>query len=276
MSYDPTEGGDCYALLGQHLSCSGIEMIRGDASSAYADMLDRFWREVVYLPPDRFVIYDNLLTNGARVQRHIEWLLHSEHPMVYRAESSRPGVGDHVEVRGAKAKLIVQPLFPEGWRCRFPDRLARAHARGGEIREATCLSVFPEWIHIWNESPSKPPYPQWDARGGVRVYGPDYAFLVVLTPLKAGSAIDWQAQPLQAPGVEGVRLVRGDQVDTVIFRRFGGPYALGEVTSDADKLVIREEGGQIRSVAVARGTQLVYKGQAVIDEAQPTSCAMDL
>jgi hypothetical protein len=268
MSYDPTEGGDCYALLDQHLSCEGIEMVRGDATSAYADTLDRFWREIVYLPPDRFVVYDNLLTNGARVQRHIEWLLHSEHPMA--------GVGEHVEVRGKKAKLIVQPLFPEGWRCRFPDRLARAHAQEGEIREAHCLSVFPEWIHIWNESPGKPAYPQWDARGGVRVYGPDYAFLVVLTPLRAGAAIDWQAQPLQAPGVEGVRIVQGDRIETVIFKRFGGPYALGEVASDADKVVIREANGQVRSVAMVHGTGLEYRGRTLVAESRPTSRAMDL
>jgi hypothetical protein len=268
MSYDPTEGGDCYATLEQHLSCAGIEMIRGDATSAYADTLNRFWREIVYLPPDRFVVHDNLLTNGARVQRHIEWLLHSEHPM---AE-----VGDHVEVRGQKARLIVQPLFPQGWRCRFPDRLARAHARGGEIREAHCLSVYPEWIHIWTESPSKPAYPQWDARGGVRVYGPDYAFLVVLTPLRSGAEIDWQAQPLRAPGVEGVRIVKEDQIDTVILRRFGGPYELGGVASDADKVVIREAASQVRSVAMVHGTRLDYKGRTLVAESQPVSRAMEL
>ena len=159
MSYDPREGGDCYALLEDHLSCPGIEMVRGDATPAYADMLDHFWREVVFLPPDRFVIYDQLLTDSARTQRHIQWLLHSEHPMVE--------VADRIEVQGQKAKLIVQPLFPEGWRCRFPDRLARAHASGERpLHQARCLSLYPEWVHIWNESPSKPRYPQWDARGG--------------------------------------------------------------------------------------------------------------
>jgi hypothetical protein len=178
--------------------------------------------------------------------------------------------------------LIVQPLFPEGWRCRFPDRLARAHARDGEIREAHCLSVFPDWVHIWNESPSKPAYPHWDARGGVRVYGPDYAYLVVLTPRptkrrdRAGAEIDWRVQPLQAPGVEGVRIVRGDQVDTVLFKRYGGPYALGEVASDADKVVIRETSGQVRSLAMVHGTRLEYKGRTLISEPQPVSRALDL
>jgi hypothetical protein len=113
-------------------------------------------------------------------------------------------------------------------------------------------------------------------RCGVRVYGPDYAFLVVLTPLRSGAEIDWQAQPLQAPGVEGVRIVKGDQIDTVILKRFGSPYVLGEVASDADKVVIREAAGQVRSVAVAHGTRLDYRKRTLIAESQPVSRAIEL
>ncbi len=269
LSYDPTEGGDCYALLEQHLSCEGVEMIRGDATTAYADMLDRFWREVVYLKPDRFIIYDNLLTNGARVQRHIQWLLHSQAPMAHR--------GDWIEVQGEKARLIVQPVFPVGWRCRFPDRLARAQATADPaIREAHCLSIYPEWVHIWNESPAKPPYPQWDARGGQRVYGPDYQYLVVLTPVRKDAAVDWHIERLQAPGVEGVRIIQGNRVDTVLFRRFGSHYVLGEVASDAQKVVIREENGAVRSFTLWQGTRLCYRGQDLVFSARPVSRADDL
>lgn len=272
MSYDPTEGGSCYSILSQHLSCEGLEMIRGDATSAYADMLERSWREIVYLRPDRFIIYDNLLTKNVRVQRHVQWLLHSEAPMVE--------MKDRIEVRGEKAKLVVQPIYPLGWRCRFPDRLARARARGhehgaSEIREVNCLSVFPDWVHIWNESPSKPAYPQWDERGGVRVYGPDYPYLVVLSPLHRDEEIDWTIEPLKAAGVEGVRIISDDQVDTVIFKRFGGSYSLGGVISDGEKVVIREEDGRITSAALVNGTTLQVRGHALVAETQPVSRALD-
>jgi hypothetical protein len=269
MSYDPREGGDCFSLLQDPLSCEGIEMVRGDATSAYADVLDRFWREIVYLPPDRFLVYDNLLTDSARTQRHIQWLLHSDHPM-WQEDS-------HIEIRGGKAMLVVQPVFPAGWRCRFPDRLARAPASQEKtIREAHCLSLYPEWVHIWNESPTNSPYPQWDARGGKRLYGPGYPFLVVLTPVRISAPIDWRVDAIQAPGIEGARLTRGQDVDTVLFRRLGGPYALQGIESDADKVVIREHGGRIQSLALVRGTTLRFKGKLLIDETEPVSLALDL
>ena len=269
MSYDPTEGGECYSLLGDHYSCAGAIVIRGDATLAYADMLDRCWRDVVYLKPDRFVIYDRLIANGARVQRHIQWLLHSQMPMV--------DLGSRVEIRGEKATLVVQPVLPVGWRCRFPDRLARVHAQGtAELRESHCLSIYPEWVHIWNESPAKPPYPQWDARGGERVYGPDYQFLVVLSPVKAGAALEWAVERLQGNGVDGVRIREGDAVDTVLFKRFGGTYALAGVSSDADTVVLRQKKGELTSWVMVRGTHLDVGGQYVVRETSPVSMAQDL
>ncbi len=267
MSYDAREGGDCYSLLEQYLGCPEIQMLRGDATTAYADMLDRCWREFVFLPPDRFVVYDNLATNGARVQRHFQWLLHSPHPMTE--------CGDRIEVRGSKAKLVVQPVFPTGWRCRFPDRLARAHALPDRpLHECQCLSLYPPWIHIWNESPSKPPYPQWDDRGGVRVYGPDYQYLVVLSPQRAQAEVDWRLEPLQAPGVEGVRITAGDRVDTVVFKRQGGDYAVGPVTSNAEKVVIRERAGQVTALAVWNGSRLAHNGCVLLDEPAPVNRAV--
>jgi Arc/MetJ-type ribon-helix-helix transcriptional regulator len=269
MTYDATEGGDCYALLEDHLSCAGFEMIRGDATSAYADMLDRFWREIVYLRPDRFVLFDNVRTNEARVQRHLQWLLHSDKPMAQ--------IGERIEVQGEKARLIVQPLFPTGWRCRFPDRLGYAHAHGDtHLRTATCMSVYPEWIHIWNESPGKSPYPHWEARGDKRLYGPDYPYLVVLTPVRKEMEIGWQVEALQADGIEGVRIAEGANTDTVLFKRFGGPYAVGTVESDAEKVVIREAAGRVTSAALVRGTTLRYRGQTLLSEARPVSRAWDL
>jgi len=269
MSYDPREGGDCYSLLEQYVHCDGIQMIRGDATTAYGDTLDRCWREIVFLPPDRFVVYDNLLTNGARVQRHLQWMLHSAVPM--------RDAGTHVEVQGEKAKLIVQPVHPTDWTVRFPDRLSRAAAyQQSEIREAYAMSLYPEWVHIWNESPSKPPYPQWEARGGKRVYGPDYQFLVVLSPVRAEQSIGWQLTPLKGDTIEGVVITEGQQVDTVVFKRSGGLYTIGEVQSDAEKVVVREVGGQVRALAMVNGTQIAYKGQVLLSASEPTSLALDL
>ena len=69
MSLDLEEAGDCYSRLSDHLSSEFVEMIRGDATSAYADTLERAWRDIVYLKPDVFVIFDDLRAKPARVQR---------------------------------------------------------------------------------------------------------------------------------------------------------------------------------------------------------------
>ena len=269
MSYDVAEGGDCYGTLSQHLSCQGIEMVRGDATPAYSDTLDRFWRDIVYLPPDRFIIYDSLRTSPARVQRHIQWLMHSEHPFEL--------IEDRIEVCGDLAKLVVQPVFPQEWRCRFPDRLGRSNAHGDTaLRETFCMSLYPQWVHIWNESPEHSPYPQWDPRGGERLYGPDYSFLVALTPLRLDSPIDWQVDAVAADGLEGAVITEGDRVDTVLFRRAGGPYALAGVVSDAEKVVVREVGGEVRSAAMVNGTHLLFRGERLVSEPEPTSRAIDL
>jgi len=269
MSYDAREGGDCYSVLEQYLGCAAIQMLRGDATTAYADTLDRCWREFVFLPPDRVIVYDNLVTNGARVQRHLQWLLHSEHPMA--------DCDGHVEVRGKKATLVVQPVFPDGVRYRFPDRVARAHAHPNKpLKECHAVSLYPPWTHIWNESPSKPPYPQWDPRGGVRVYGPDYQFLVVLTPIRAGGAVDWRTERLAADGVDGVTLVAGDRIDTVLFRRSGGEFRAGNVTANADKVVVREQDGRVAAFAAWNATRVEYRGQVLLDEAVPVNRAETL
>ena len=110
-------------------------------------------------------------------------------------------------------------------------------------------------------------------RAGIR---PGLHILAVLTPLPAGAEIDWQVRPLQAPGVEGVTIAGDEMVDTVIFKRYGGPYTVGDVSSDADKIVIREEQGQVRSLSIVQGTTLHYKGQVLVAETRPVSRAMDL
>jgi len=95
MSFDLEEGGDAYCRLSNYLSNDQIAMIRGDATTAYGDYLERFFRDVIYLKSGCFVIYDDIRTLEVRTQRHFQWLLHSELPV---AELAR-----------------VRDFFPEFW-----------------------------------------------------------------------------------------------------------------------------------------------------------------
>ncbi|MHB8996865.1 MAG: heparinase II/III domain-containing protein [Armatimonadota bacterium] len=205
MSYDLEEAGDCYSRLSDHVSTDWLEMIRGDATTAYGDQLSRAWRDIVYLKPDVFVIFDDLAGHPVRAQRNFEWMLHSEcelHdievpslPLVSSPVSSpvsshplpetvgglmgegRPqgGVRDDAAegrreggVRAAiEARGTKASLFIQPL---FPKLWEHKYVPGRTVPRADnkCLnavSIRPYWHHKWNVDPTKSPFPHWDQRG---------------------------------------------------------------------------------------------------------------
>lgn len=207
MSYDVKEGGDAYCKLSNFMESDAIAMIRGDATSAYADTLKQFHREVVYLKPNCFIIHDDIIVMDVRTQRHFEWLLHSAAPMT--------DLGDRIEIRGAKATLVVQPLLPQALHYKFhADRWTGNRANPVPIH---CLSIRQEWHHLWNVQPGDSPYPQWDQRRPHPLFGRRYRYLVILTALKTGDSNVPAAELLTVEDGVGVRLRWKDRVDTVIF-----------------------------------------------------------
>ena len=82
MSFDLEEGGDAYCRLSDAVTSDLVAMVRGDATTAYGDTLDLFLRDVVYLKPNCFVVYDTIRAREVRTQRHYQWLLHSEFPIL--------------------------------------------------------------------------------------------------------------------------------------------------------------------------------------------------
>ncbi len=95
-------------------------MIRGDATSAYGDTLARAWRDVVYLKPDVFVIFDDLIGHPVRCQRNFEWLLHSECELHEVERTCRRARGTRGPRREGHAPH----------RARLPDRLGAQVHRG--------------------------------------------------------------------------------------------------------------------------------------------------
>ena len=254
MSYDLEEAGDCYSRLVDAVCHEDMAMVRGDASTAYGDVLSRAWRDIVYLKPDVFVVADDLLARNARVQRNFEWMLHSEYPLC-EAEGA-------IEARGESAALLVQPVFPVGWEHKFVSDRTMPKADG---RPLYGVSIRPPWHHKWNVCPGRSPYPDWDPRGAAEpLYGPECHYVVVLSVLRHGAACRYDLEPLAQSTAKGVILRAPDETAIVLFNRSGAPVDLAGIRTDAERLVLRSRGERV-TWDMVRATTLSYHDRLLLE-----------
>jgi len=268
MSFDLEEGGDAYCRLSDYLSNDQIAMIRGDATTAYGDYLERFFRDVVYLKPGCFVIYDDIRALEIRTQRHFQWLLHSELPIaelpnVAELARVRDNEDGMVEIQGDKGKLVIHPILPINHNYKFPP--PRVSTKGGG-KEIHCFSLRPQWHHLWNVSPSRSPYPQWDDRAEGPLYGRDVQFLVVLSVLERNEQYTQTVKPIVMKNLCGVEITSGNEINRVYFNPHGSDFKINGVASDGEKVVIREKDGEVISWALVQGQRLIHNGVELLDE----------
>jgi hypothetical protein len=103
-----TWGMDYPGKLGNLTTGEGWQMISGDASLCYPNLLTQYVRTVCLLSPDHVIIRDVIRCAGSR---HVEWLLH------YAGQIRDQGCSSIIENGGAS--LAVTPLLPSrefGWR----------------------------------------------------------------------------------------------------------------------------------------------------------------
>jgi len=258
MSFDLEEGGDAYCRLSDYVEGDGIVAVRGDASAAYGDYLDRFHRDVVFFRPDCFVIFDDLLAREARTQRHYQWLLHSEWPMAEREEGG-------VEVRGQRSKCLVIPVLPEPYHLKFLTR--ETPAKGGEDgRKLSCLCLRPDWHHLWNVSPKRGPFPQWDERCEEILYGNETQFLVVCCISGAEDRAAPAIERLSGPEWHGVRIGWEGETMRAVFNPGGEAFEADGMESDGEKVFSREGKDGRVSWAAIRCRKLQQGGRDIVVE----------
>ena len=251
MSFDLEEGGDAYCRLTDMASSYKIGMICGDATTAYGDYLDRFFRHIVYLKPNRFVIYDSIRAREVRTQRHYQWLLHSGFPIIDNNDGT-------LEIQGEKSKLVIHPILPLLHAIKsLPTRLPKNGKAGKEIH---AISLRPEWHHLWNISPKSSPYPQWDPRSHGLLYNRDLQFMVVLTVLPRKEKYQYEIKPIIQNDLHGIKFIQDDETDLVFFNPNGRRFEDSHVISDAEKVVIRQKGDEILDWSIVNGKQLIYDG----------------
>jgi hypothetical protein len=251
MSYDLEEAGDCYSRLSDHISNDWVEMIRGDATTAYGDQLSRAWRDIVYLKPDVFVIFDDLEGHPVRCQRNFEWMLHSECEL--------RDIEAGIEARGDKASLFIQPLFPDRWEHKYVPGRTVPHA---ENKPLNAVSVRPYWHHKWNVDPTKSPYPHWDPRGDCEpLFDNNCQYLIALSAVAAGAPPPYTLEPLQSGTAKGVHLHSEQEDFIVLFNPSGESVQLGDLATDAKKLVLRLRGESAEHVALG-ASQVTWRRAA--------------
>jgi len=191
-----------------------------------------------------------------RTQRHFQWLLHSELPMIDNEDGT-------VEIKGEKSKLIIHPVLPIEHNYKLPP--PRVSPRNG--KEFQCFSLRPIWHHLWNVSPGRSPYPQWDARSRSPLYGRDVKFLVVLSVMQRDEPYDKVVNPVVTDKITGVEIVAGDEINKVYFNPCGSLFQIGDAVSDGEKVVVREKDGKIFSWALVQGRRLRYNGDEIVSKA---------
>lgn len=98
---DITAKGRCVGSLAGPGSAYWV----GEAAPAYPGKLDRFRRHIAFLPPDLFVIYDEL---AAAQPARFQWTLHALEKMAI------DGPSQSVLIQKGGARLLVKHVAPEG------------------------------------------------------------------------------------------------------------------------------------------------------------------
>ena len=115
-----TWGKDYPGQLGALKTGDDWQMISGDASLCYPDLLTQYVRTVTLLSPRHVIIRDVIRCVGSR---HVEWLLH------YAGQIRENGVSAVVE--NGEASVAVTPLLP-------------SRAFGWRVSDVTRTSVYPD------------------------------------------------------------------------------------------------------------------------------------
>lgn len=182
------------------LSGDSFDYTAGDAQEAYGKvLLERYVRHAVYVRPDVFVLFDDLLAPQAST---FSWLLHTYHAMDIDQEKG------HIRFEADKAALDTYLWSDRG----------------------VSYSQTDEFATPLDEPMNKPK--QWHLTATTQQASPEAYFLAVLAPSKSGAGRDLRVTPVDAGAGEGVRLQEGSSKALVLFRRGQGELAVGECASD--------------------------------------------
>jgi hypothetical protein len=193
----------------------------GNAVTAYAkSLLDRFVRHAVYLRPDLYVVFDDIV---APKDSNYTWLLHTYHQMEIDE------AGHRISFDTGKAQLDTRLWSSSALQYKQTDQFA-----------------------VPLDEPMNKPV-QWHLQATTVDRAKETYFLAVLAPSLSGVKRELNSELIAAGAGEGVRLQEGQMSATVLFRRGTGLLSTQELQADGVVAAWTRQGNGTEGLLLVNG-----------------------
>ena len=240
-----------YPRITNSITSDFYDGIESELSSVYQNDLARFVRNIVFVKPNYFVIFDDLRTK--RNPARFDLLLHLPNRDKIKTEDLT------AVYTGARAALAVRSFPPAG---------TKLSVENGRVPYHVFAARTPP------ETPAPPAYLSFKSNNELN----DAQFLTAIVPAKSESsarAVIGQMTELTGGGLKGIRVQRGDETDLVMFR--SGPAAQtirqGEWSTDAASATITENVKSLKTFAVHDAKSLRQGSRVMFSSESPVSVA---
>ncbi|MBI3948202.1 MAG: heparinase II/III family protein [Armatimonadetes bacterium] len=230
---------DRFCALSEFVNTDRYDHVLGDATTTYngvdrgqvVNNVKKATREMMYLRPDVFVIYDDVQTTGPVP---VDWLAHTLGEITVKGET--------VTVTQGGAAVDIAVIEP----ARFDARVQSGPPADTEIRIDDRRTKQHPFVRI------RP------------VEATDHTrMLTVLLPRRAGERQQAVTTPIRAEGVLGVRIAKGDVTGIALFATGEGGIRHSGIATDARSCFLLLQGERLVQVAIHRGARAEYQGQAL-------------
>lgn len=233
------------------LDSAEYTVFTGAAEEAYAGMLDRFDRTVVFLRPDLFIVHDDLKAGEPAA---FDWVLNAHEEIAVEPEART------LVVRQMDQRLRVRHVFPESL------SYAQTNERPFPVltrQWSRITDAFPQSYHLRATT---------ERHADMRILAVMDAYDANRGPTVAG------VEPLAAVGGLAVGVGRQGIVETVLFRDAAatGVSAAGIETDARAASVGRAAGGEPVRWMILGGSRLVIDGVEVFRSDAPCDAAAQL
>jgi len=220
--------------------------IRGDATAMYNENqaggeAEKAVREVMYIRPGIFVVFDEVLTAGLLP---VDWSVHAFGDMTME--------GNRITVIQDAAAADIDVLEP----VQFTQRIFRKTFEEVGVRAPFKTATADSFIKIRPKVASR-----------------RTTFLTVIMPRRAEDKTKVTAERIESDSAIGVRIESGGQSDIALFATTGGPLRHGNVSAVGRSCFVRRVAKDVRFFALHQGTQLTVGEKTLFEAATPVESA---